>query len=76
MKQQLQVALTLLSLISSAILLPDVHKSATGQAKNIILGNEAELHAALRKIEKFIEAEEIADGIQAGECCSPLVTLK
>ena len=69
MKQQLQVALTLLSLISSAVLQRDVHKSGTGQPNNVSLRNNNEVHTVLRKIEKFIEAKEIADGVQAGECC-------
>ena len=65
--KQLQIALTLLTLISSAILQQDVR---TGQAKNISLENNiAELHAVLRMIEKFTEANEIADGVQEGECC-------
>lgn len=64
--QQWQFLLILLSLICSATLLPDMHGSDSGHATNISLGNVTELRDALRKIERFIETEEIASALQGG----------
>ena len=58
------IVLFVLSLIGSGTLQPD-----SGQASNGSLGNVAELHDALKKIERFIEAEEIADALKAGMEC-------
>ena len=60
-QMKIYIAFFVLSLIGSGTLQPD-----SGQANNSSLENVAELHDALRKIERFIEAEEIADALKAG----------
>ena len=62
-------ALFVLSLISSGALQPEVHDSDSSQANNVSLGNMAELHDALRKIKRFIEA----DALKAGTNMTPLL---
>ena len=65
---KIHIALFVLSLIGGGTLQPD-----SGQANNSSLGNVTELHDALRKIERFIEAEEIADTLKAGTDTSTMV---
>ena len=65
-EMKIHIAIFVLSLIGSGALQPEVYDSDSGEGKNVSLGNVAELHDALRKIERFIEAKEIADALKAG----------
>ena len=66
--QQLQVALIVLGLVSSATLHPDKHDLGADAAMNVGLRNEITLNDALKAIENFIEAEESPNAGQAGNC--------
>ena len=66
--QQLQVALTVLGLVSSVTLQPEKRDLGTHAAMNVSLRNEITLHDALKAIENFIDAEESSNARQAGNC--------